>query len=70
MPVRFAPARSNAEGFRFGLEEDARVVRSIMPEMSLPAAQIERLIDTVRHLEHLSEIDGLLTLSIAGQDLS
>src|SRR5215813_15568012 len=34
----------DAEAFRFGFEGDAPVSRGLMPEMALPAAQVERLI--------------------------
>jgi hypothetical protein len=57
--------RHNAEGFRFGLEEDARVVRSVMREMPLPAARTKQRIDTVRDLEQLAGSDDSLILGIA-----
>jgi hypothetical protein len=55
----------DAEAFRFGFEGDAPVSRGLMPEMALPAAQVERLIGGVRHPEHPSDVDPLLALTIA-----
>ncbi len=55
----------DAAAFRFGFEEDAQVIRSLMPEVALPAAQVERLIGGVRHPEHPSDVDQLLALTIA-----
>ena len=49
---------SHAEAFRFGFEEDAQVIRGLMPEMALPAAQVERLVACVRQLEQLTMLHG------------
>ena len=61
---------SDAEAFRFGFEEDAQVIRGLVPEMALPAAQVERLVASVRQLEQLSDIDQLLALTIAPEKVA
>jgi hypothetical protein len=61
---------SHAAAFRFGFEEDAQVIRGLMPEMALPAAQVERLVASVRQLEQLSDVDQLLGLTIAAEKVA
>ena len=61
---------SHAEAFRFGFEEDAQVIRGLVSEMALPAAQVERLVASVRQLEQLSDVDQLLALTIAAEKVA
>ncbi len=47
----------NAGAFRFGFEEKADVIRGLVLERALPAAQVKCLIAGVRHLEQLADVD-------------
>jgi 2-methylcitrate dehydratase PrpD len=45
---------------KFGFEEDAALVRGLVPEMEVPASVVDELIETVRRLDQQRDLSALL----------
>jgi len=48
----------------YSFEKDAQLIRSLIPEMGLPADQVERVIEKIHHLESCGDIRDLIKMLV------